>query len=442
MNGIHLIDNWFQGLVEFDYETKTVHFIHASVQQFFLTTPDNPAFSNFHVCLEDADRHIGDVCITYLNFSDFKTTLARIRPPLPPIAPDEICQTALSNEWSWPRLLRLSQRLHGKKRRAADIDATFASYTRAADETIQETILLDHPFLPYASAHWLSHSVNFDQEHCQTWSLWMDMLIWGHELAASPVSEEHHRLINEALVLWAAQNRHSPLLHVVVLSADLREQYETVLFDYMIKENDFNILHYMLNEDILNPMLNSLCCRAAHDGCLEVIKMLFDAGVDINSIKDSSDHRSYLPLTEAIDQGHIEVIEYLLQKGADPNSQTEPCTPLESAAILGGLKGLQACKLLIDAGAKMDNTKALLMSCARGDREIIKLLLSAGVDINASFPAPRLSFLSVGIWINYQYPHQALTSTHRKLIPLCTKKPPPYWRLSPLQSQMSIILSF
>ncbi|CVL12481.1 uncharacterized protein FPRN_15077 [Fusarium proliferatum] len=394
VNGIHLIDNWFQGLVEVDYETKTVHFIHASVQQFFLNASDNPAFSNFHVCLEDADRHIGDVCITYLNFSDFKTTLARIRPPLPPIAPDEICQKALSNEWSWPRLLRLSQRLQSKKPRAADIDASFASYTRAADKTIQETILLDHPFLPYASAHWLSHSVNFDEEHCQSWSLWMDMLIWGHELAASPVSEEHHRLINEALVLWAAQNRHLPILHVVALSTDLSEQYKTVLFDYMIKENDFNLLHCMPNEDIFSPMLNSLCCRAAHDGCLEVIKTLFDGGVDINSIKNSSDHRNYLPLTEAIGQGHIEVIEYLLQKGADPNSQTKPCTPLESATILGGLKGLQACKLLIDAGAKMDNTKALLMSCASGEREIIKLLLSAGVDINASFPAPRLSFLS------------------------------------------------
>ncbi|KAF5698545.1 NACHT domain-containing protein [Fusarium globosum] len=400
VNGIHLIDNWFQGLVEVDYETKTVHFIHASVQQFFLNASDNPAFSNFHVCLEDADRHIGDVCITYLNFSDFKTTLARIRPPLPPIAPDEICQKALSNEWSWPRLLRLSQRLQGKKPRAADIDASFASYTRAADKTIQETILLDHPFLPYASAHWLSHSVNFDQEHCQTWSLWRDMLMWGHELAASPVSEEHHRTVDGALVFWATQNRHSALLDVVVTSAELIEQYHHILFDYVLKESDTNpLLHHMLSTKSLGHELNSLCCRAAYHGRLEIVKTLYEAGVDVNAHGGLLGRPpNTLPLTEAAEKGHIKVIEYLLQRGANPNIQTDLYrSALVPAAELGGLKGLQACRLLIDAGANVRNTDALLKSCASGDREIIKLLLSSGADVNASYPAPQWKLPSVGI---------------------------------------------
>ncbi|KAG4268206.1 hypothetical protein FPRO04_12598 [Fusarium proliferatum] len=392
VNGIHLIDNWFQGLVEVDYETKTVHFIHASVQQFFLNASDNPAFSNFHICLEDADRHIGDVCITYLNFSDFKTTLARIRPPLPPIAPDEICQKALSNEWSWPRLLRLSQRLHGKKRRAADIDATFASYTRTADKTIQETILLDHPFLPYASAHWLSHSFHFGQEHCQTWSLWKSMLMWGHELAASPVSEEHHRIIDEPLVLWATHNRHSALLHVVAMSTELVEQYSRALFDYVLKESDINLLHRMLNTKNWGSRLDSLCCEAAHDGCLEITKALVEAGVDINMSSREKKTFSFFkfpPLYYAVEQGQIKVMEYLLQKGADPDLDRHLTgSLLEPAAALGGLKGLRACRLLMEAGLEVRYTKALLKACACGDKEIIKLLLSAGADVNAQFIMP------------------------------------------------------
>ncbi|KLO80598.1 Uncharacterized protein LW93_2937 [Fusarium fujikuroi] len=374
VNGIHLIDTWFQGLVEIDYETKTVHFIHASVQQFFLTTPDNPAFSKFHVCLEDADRHIGEICVTYLNFSDFKTTLARIRPPLPPIAPDEICQTALSNEGSWPRLLRLSQRIHGHKRRVADIDATIASYTRASDATVQENILLNHPFLPYASVHWLSHSIHFGEGKCQTWSLWKTMLMSGHQLAASPLSEEHHRTIDAKLILWATRNRHSALLHVVATSTEWIDPYHDVLFAYVLEENDVNLLH------------------PARDGCLEIIKALVEAGVDINMLeyeKESYSRLWSLPLTEAVKQGQIKVMEYLLQKGADPNLNIgSPWSLLEPAAALGGLKGLQACRLLIDAGAEVRYNQALLKSCARGDKEIIKLLLSAGADVNASVVVP------------------------------------------------------
>ncbi|KAG7434983.1 Vegetative incompatibility protein HET-E-1 [Fusarium oxysporum f. sp. raphani] len=96
INGIQRLDAWFQGLVEIDHETKTVHLVHASVQQFFQTVPDKPNLAKFHVQAKEADLHLGEICVTYLNFNDFKTTLSRRRPPLPPMAPDEICAQALS----------------------------------------------------------------------------------------------------------------------------------------------------------------------------------------------------------------------------------------------------------------------------------------------------------------------------------------------------------
>ncbi|KAF5572883.1 NACHT domain-containing protein [Fusarium pseudocircinatum] len=394
VNGIHLIDNWFQGLVEIDYETKTVHFIHACVHQFFLTASDKPAFSNFHIHIQDADRHIGEVCVTYLNFSDFKTTLARVRPPLPPIAPDEICQKALSNEWSWPKILRLSQRIHGHQRRAAYIDATIVSCTRAPDVTVQETMILKHPFLAYASAYWLSHSANFDPEHCQTWSLWKNMLMCGHELSASPVSEEHHRTIDEALILWATQTRHSAIFHVVATSMELIEHYHEAIFAYILEESNINLLRRLLNTKNWGQELNSLCCRAAYNGRLEIVKTLSEAGVNINMPEFGEASNIWelsVPLQEAVAEGHIKVIEYLLQQGADPNLRIMPfqSRPLELAATLGGWKGLQSCNLLINAGANVRNTTVLLRSCLRGDREIIKLLLSADADVNALYPASQ-----------------------------------------------------
>ncbi|KAF5674689.1 nacht ankyrin containing protein [Fusarium denticulatum] len=245
VNRIHHIENWFQGLVEIDYETKTVHFIRACVQQSFLAAPDNPALSNFHVRIRDADRHIGEICVT-----------------------------------------------------------------------------------------------------------------------------------------------HSALLHVIATSTERIEQYHTVLFDYVLEHIDANLLQRMLNTETCRSTFNLLCWKAATYGRLDIIEALFEGGVDINAYGSLSDILNRLPLIEAAENGHIEVMEYLPQKGANPNSQTHLYrSALEPAAKLGGLKGLQACRLLIDAGANARDTDALLSPCAHGDRDIIKLLLTADDDVNASYPA-------------------------------------------------------
>ncbi|KAF9772059.1 hypothetical protein IL306_010259, partial [Fusarium sp. DS 682] len=395
VNGIQLIDTWFQGLVEIDYETKTVHLVHASVQQFFLTTPVKSTFDNFHVGIKEADQHLGEVCVTYLNFNDFKTTLSRRLPPLPPMAPSEICQKALSNEWGWSKFLRLSRSTSGSRRRAPDIDGIIASYARASDAVAKETMVLDHPFLLYASAYWLSHSVNFNEEQCRAWNLWRNMLINGHELAASPVSEEHHQAVDDALVLWATCTGHLSLLHVVATSRELLDQFHPTMFDYVFEENNTDLLYHMLNTKEWGSMLNPLCCSAARKGLLEIVMVLVEAGVEINSpysILDVHNLPLTAPLMEAVDAGHINVLEYLLQKGADPNSPTLVYrNALEPAATLGGSKGIQACKILIKAGAdpkagitSIRDYNALQRACKRGEWEIVKLLLDAGADVNVS----------------------------------------------------------
>jgi hypothetical protein len=217
------------------------------------------------------------------------------------------------------------------------------------------------------------------------------MLINGHELAVSPVSEEHHQAVDEALVLWATCNSHLSLLHVVATSRELLDQFHPTMFDYVFEENNPDLLCHMLNTKEWGSMLNPLCCRATRKGLLEIVMVLVKAGADIDSHNsDSHDLPLTVPLMEAVDAGHIDVLQYLLQKGADPNSSTPVYrNALEPAATLGGFKGIQACKMLINAGTdpkagieSIRDDNALQRACKRGEWEIVKLLLDAGADIN------------------------------------------------------------
>ncbi|KAL7765362.1 hypothetical protein ACKLNR_003278 [Fusarium oxysporum f. sp. zingiberi] len=151
---------------------------------------------------------------------------------------------------------------------------------------------------------------------------------------------------------------------------------------------------------------NSLCYRAAREGLLGIVQMLVKGGVDINAgMPDSHGVPFNLPLMASIETGQIGIMEYLLQNGANPNSRTTSYrNALEPAAELGGFEGVQACQMLINAGAKPESGEqeptaqstlgynALQRACRRGEFEITRLLLDAGADANGTPKAAKADF--------------------------------------------------
>jgi len=62
-------------LLAFDDSNGSISLAHHSVLQFLQSCKTIPSIDKFHFQLDVADRYLGEICITYLNFADFKKSL-------------------------------------------------------------------------------------------------------------------------------------------------------------------------------------------------------------------------------------------------------------------------------------------------------------------------------------------------------------------------------
>ncbi len=61
-----------------------------------------------------------------------------------------------------------------------------SSYGRGVAEKAKGNLVQAHPFLKYASAHWISHTTRFRKGSTASWDLWHQIATYGHDLAERP----------------------------------------------------------------------------------------------------------------------------------------------------------------------------------------------------------------------------------------------------------------
>ena len=121
---------------------------------------------------------------------------------------------------------------------------------------------------------------------------------------------------------------------------------------------------------------------AAQNGRLEVVRLLLEKGAAV----DARSNEGATPLIHAATKGRLEVVRLLLEKGAAVNAKgNDGLTPLIAAARKGHL---EVVRLLLEKDAAVDakdsNGLTPLMVAAR-DRnlEMVKLLLEKGAAVDA-----------------------------------------------------------
>ena len=143
-----------------------------------------------------------------------------------------------------------------------------------------------------------------------------------------------------------------------------------------VLRNDIELVQKLINEgfdvnsnadlysggyDQLTPL-----CLAAENGSMDIIELLIDAGADIN--KSS-------PLFYAANEHHWDLVEFFLEKGANPNYMRWNQTPLSLAA---GNSQINLAKKLIESGADISYDRVIWNVIGSGSLELIKYLEEKG----------------------------------------------------------------
>jgi ankyrin repeat protein len=125
-------------------------------------------------------------------------------------------------------------------------------------------------------------------------------------------------------------------------------------------------------------------CAAAEAGNLGIVATLLAAGADISESPVSHRH----PLIAAVENRRVEVVVALIEVGASANTRSDTFTALGVAAAKGDA---QIVEILIEAGAHSNSEDyhghtALMISSAEGHIEVVKALMDTAAGQLAGMP--------------------------------------------------------
>lgn len=155
------------------------------------------------------------------------------------------------------------------------------------------------------------------------------------------------------------------------------------------------ILRTVNEPDVSLDEMLSLACR---QGKLDIVQLLLQSGAQVNERNKAGN----TPLLEACSQGHVAVANYLLEHGSKIDTPTE--TTLDSALTWACTLGNS---IIVDAllhknadveHRTKDGCTALMFACLAGHRDVAEKLLDANSEVNVESDSNKDSPLTFACW--------------------------------------------
>ncbi|MCJ1280611.1 hypothetical protein MMC21_008440 [Puttea exsequens] len=165
----------------------------------------------------------------------------------------------------------------------------------------------------------------------------------------------------------------------------------TKVYHWIKRRSDVGLLEYLLSigGPTAEALAEQLFSLAIEEDDARTVKKILDSGLDCKELRCSSTRWSTTPLQRACQLRSLEVVRVLLNAGADVNSSPSgPYSPL-SCAVNTDQYGqidsvdIELVQVLLRAGAKVNpspNESPLLQAAANCHVELVTVLLSAGAD--------------------------------------------------------------
>ena len=368
VNGIHRLTSWCANLVEVDEEEQTVRLVHHTVLQFLLSEDLDSRFIWLPKDLKAADCYLGEICVTYLNFSDFETAVAQRprTPPPPPISPKGLAATAMGSRWRSLPSSVLAEGLKSNTATQASMEKSISillSSKRTNAKANHKTFMPGYPFLKYASKEWIWHSRNFEFDQ-KTAGMWKRLVMEPHSLVQFPWSCEDSTADYNCILNWACHEHHYTLLAMLLngkqSTEDLNIWAEVVLRRAFLT---------------LDARLFHLCSRYGRlfqgvefhiwSNEFSTFASLLQAGSWPHVAVEGKELGQVL--WEAARLGYNEVVGRLLSGRVDPDSQ---------GLYLGRMYGVS------DFPGRGRPMSAVEVAAMNNHLETVKVLASAGADMN------------------------------------------------------------
>ncbi|RJE18003.1 hypothetical protein PHISCL_09657, partial [Aspergillus sclerotialis] len=311
------------GLAFVDEEDNTVHYIHYSVKQ-YLFTMNSALSAEFDIA--GVNRHLGFLCMTYLNFTDFKHQLTKVKEgsniPIKPLqfGTLPICRSSSLTSRIAVKLLSHRRQLQHLSARELERKAQELLSDLESSRLELEIQKRDFQFFDYAWNYWVDHMKDLDSNtETMIWRLFCrcvednDILIYRPW--ESKQQDHGERSDLPRIVQWLLAHEHYALLlyHARHQSYILTENIKREILRNVTIQNRYRFTELIIQQtDTSNKTLDHGLLYASREGCNNSVASLLRAAANVNArVCDRT------AVQAAAEKGHLEVVERLLAAEAD-----------------------------------------------------------------------------------------------------------------------------